>query len=35
MTNILCSIRFSENHAIYESVEKYYRAGQATDDREH
>jgi hypothetical protein len=31
-TRILCSITFfSENHAVYENVEKYCRAAQATD----
>jgi len=29
--HILCSTHFIENHAVCGNVEKYYRAGQATD----
>jgi hypothetical protein len=31
-THILCSITFFENRAVYENVEKYCSAGQATDN---
>jgi hypothetical protein len=32
-THIFCSIKFVENHVVYEMMcEKFWKAGQATDD---